>query len=96
MTEQDASDRGWFVGIDPGDSDAAAGAVRDGSAETVEAWPQVAVEAGAFDSAEEYYDRLHGATMAATRAAVREAETAADKQLIHAVRAIDNMARKLV
>jgi nucleolar protein 56 len=91
MTDGSA-DSGWFAGIDP-NSPAAADAIRNGSADAVREWPRVAVESGVFDSEADYYETLHDATMAATRAAVREAETADDKQLIHSVRAMDDCER---
>jgi nucleolar protein 56 len=89
MTEHD----GWFAGIDPGDAEAAAERVRDGSAESSADWPALAVEDGFAADESEYYERLHGATMAAARAGVHEAERADDKQLIHAVRAMDDCER---
>ncbi len=94
MTGERPADRGWFAGVDPG-SEAAAAAIREGSAETTEQWPRAAVESGFAADEGDYYDRLREATMAATRAAVREAETADDRQLIHAVRAMDDISRYL-
>lgn len=93
MTDGPRAGSGWFADFDPNRPETAAAAIREGSSETVREWPQVAVEAGVFDSIDEYYDALHDATMAATRAAVREAETADDKQLIHSVRAMDDCER---
>ena len=81
---------GWFVGIDPDDTDAAAVAIREGSAEAPADWPEQAVADGFAADREAYYDRLHDATMAATRQGVREAERSDDQQLIHAVRAMDD------
>ena len=63
---------GWFAGLEPDDLDGAAAAIRDGSADRTETWPAVAVEDGFADDAEEYYERLHDATMAATERAVDE------------------------
>lgn len=93
MTDRRSPNTGWFAGIDPGDPEAAAGAIRDGSGDAVREWPQVAVESGAFDSEADYYAALHDATVTATRAAVREAESADDRQLIHSVRAMDDCER---
>ncbi len=93
MTEGHPSDSGWFTGVSPDSPEDAIAAIRDRSAGTVRAWPELAVEAGFADSKADYYDALHEATMAATRAAVHEAETADDKQLIHAVRAMDDCER---
>ncbi len=83
---------GWFEGIDRGDGDAARAAIETGSAESPADWPAAAVEAGFADDAEDYYGALHGATVDATRAAVREREGSADQQLTHAVRAMDDLA----
>ena len=92
MTDGNPVASGWFAGTDP-DSPEAPDAIREGSAETVREWPQLAVESGAFDSTAEYYRMLHDAAMTATRAAVREEETADDKQLIHSIRAMDDCER---
>jgi nucleolar protein 56 len=83
----------WFDGLDPGDADAAAARVRDGRAEAPDDWPALAVERGFAADEEDYYASLHEATTAAARAAVRERERAGDRQLIHAVRAMDDCER---
>jgi len=93
MTDTHRESAGWFEGVDPGDPEAAAAAIREGSSETPEEWPTLAVESGFADDEAAYYQKLHGATLRATREAVREAETADDKQLIHAVRAVDDCER---
>ncbi len=94
MTEEmDATDAGWFAGLDPDDLDGAESAVTHGSAETPRDWPTLAVEAGFAADEGEYYDRLREATTAATRSTVRERERADDRQLIHAVRALDDCER---
>jgi len=87
---------GWFAGIDPGDTEAAAARIREGGADSPADWPRLAVESGFVGSEADYYDRLREATVRATREAVRERERADDRQLMHAVRAMDDMARKLV
>ena len=89
MTEHD----GWFAGVDPDDADAAAARIRSGSADEPADWPERAVAEGFAADTEEYYDRLHEATMVAARDAVHERERADDKQLIHAVRAMDDCER---
>ena len=93
MTETDDA---WFAGVDPGDADAAAAAIREGGADEPRDWPALAVDAGFAADADDYYDRLHEATVDAAREAARAAERADDKQLIHALRAMDDMARILV
>jgi nucleolar protein 56 len=81
---------GWFAGLDPEDTDAATHAIREGSAAEPAAWPSLAVESGSADDTDEYYERLHEATVAAAETAVREAERSDDQQLIHAIRAMDD------
>ena len=92
MTEQ-ATDRGWFADLAPGSVDGARKAIDTGSAAEPADWPQRAVEAGFADSEADYYDLLHEATLTATRAAVQKRERADDKQLLHAVRAMDDAER---
>ncbi|GGL23638.1 nucleolar [Halarchaeum grantii] len=93
MSEQTAAeDAGWFAGLDPEDADAAVVAVREGESAAPADWPSRAVEAGFADSEEDYYEALHEATVAATRRAVRERERADDRQVIHAIRAMDDLA----
>ncbi|MFB6068676.1 MAG: NOP5/NOP56 family protein [Halobacterium sp.] len=87
------SDAGWFRGVDPEDAEGATDAVRTGSADAPADWPARAVDAGFAASEDDYYARLHDATVRATSAAVREAERADDAQLRHAVRAIDDAER---
>lgn len=92
--KSDESERGgWFSGLHPGDRETAARAIRDGSAEAPQEWPELAVESGFVDSEDEYYSELREATMEATRQAVQEREGADDQQLIHAIRALDDCRR---
>jgi len=84
---------GWFAGVDPDDADGTAAAIREGSADRPKEWPELAVEAGFAEDTDDYYDRLHAATMAATERAVAEREGADDRQLVHAVRAMSDCER---
>jgi nucleolar protein 56 len=84
---------GWFEGIEPDDVESASAAVADGEREEPRDWPALAVESGYADSEDEYYDRLREATLRATTEAVRERERADDRQLVHAVRAMDDAER---
>lgn len=87
---------GWFAALaaDPdADDDALGAAIRDGHADEPNSWPARAVDEGVVDDEDAYYDHLHRATMAATRAAVTERERADDSQLIHAIRAMDDCQR---
>jgi len=97
-----AADGGWFAGRSPEEpsESGVAGAVRGliaaGEAAAPRDWPALAVETGFAADEADYYDRLHAATTAATRETVRERERADDAQIIHAVRAMDDMTRILV
>ena len=94
MTEKtDVASAGWFSDLEPGDIDAAVEAIIGGSTEQPEEWPRLAVEARYVDSKEEYYDRLHEATMHAARQEVRERERADDQQLKQSIRAMDDADR---
>ncbi len=84
---------GWFAGLDPDDTTAAAERVASGRADAPEDWPATAVDAGYTADTEEYYERLRAATMEATEAAVTERERADDQQLVHAVRAMADCER---
>jgi nucleolar protein 56 len=89
MTDGDA----WFEGTDPGDPAAAADRIREGRADAPADWPTAAVDRGWVHDREAYYDALKAATTAATRAGVEAAERADDRQLAHAVRAMDDAER---
>jgi nucleolar protein 56 len=99
MTDGDAAETdrspgdGWFAGLDPGATGAAVASIREGTAEASADWPRLAVESGFVGSEADYYDRLHEATVEAAREAVRERERADDRQLMHAVRAMDDCDR---
>jgi nucleolar protein 56 len=93
MDESD-TDEGWFAGVDPADSDAAVERIRTGGASSPAAWPALAVESGFADDEADYYRQLHVATLAAARAAAAERERADDRQLVHAVRAMDDCRRQ--
>ncbi|MFW6384041.1 MAG: NOP5/NOP56 family protein [Halodesulfurarchaeum sp.] len=86
------NDGGWFRDLPEGDLEAAAAAVREGRADQPRDWPGLAVEAGVFESRAAYYEALHAATMTAARAAVADREGATDQQLVHAIRAMDDLA----
>ena len=91
MSEE--TDAGWFDGLNPGDLDAARASIERGGTESPGAWPDLAVKAGFAADESGYYDRLHEATVDATRRAAREAGRADDRQVIHAVRAMDDTPR---
>jgi nucleolar protein 56 len=78
---------GWFAGADP------EAAIREGSADAPRNWPTRAVESGFAADESEYYEALHEAAVAATGAAAAERERADDRQLVHAVRAMDDAGR---
>ena len=100
MTDtDDNAGAGWFAGGSPpgsettGDEGTLRVRIVDGEADEPDDWPGLAVESGFADSRDDYYDRLHDASVAATREAVRERERADDRQLVHAVRAMDDCER---
>jgi nucleolar protein 56 len=93
MTEETAADAGWFAGLDPDDPKAAAASIAEGTASEPADWPARAVNAGFASDESEYYDRLKAATTTATRAAVERTERADDRQLVHAIRAMDDCRR---
>ncbi|MFC4542129.1 NOP5/NOP56 family protein [Halosolutus amylolyticus] len=93
MSDNAPAAEGWFAGLAAADLDAASDAIAEGAAREPQAWPGLAVEAGFAEDEDDYYDRLHEATMAATRSAVEAEERADDRQLVHAVRAMDDCTR---
>ncbi len=95
MTDSSGAADGWFADadLDLDDPESAATAVRSGSADAPADWPAIALESGVVDDEAAYYDALKAATTAATRAAVTEREAADDRQLVHAVRAMDDCTR---
>jgi nucleolar protein 56 len=92
MTDAGA-DSGWFESVPPDELEAAREAIENGTAETPKDWPSKAVESGFAEDREEYYDRLHQATIYAAREAAEEQERAGDQQLKHSIRAMDDAER---
>ena len=93
MSEGTPARTGWFEGLERGDLDGARDAIETGSAESPADWPARAVETGFADTDEEYYAALREATIAAAGEAAAERERADDRQVIHAVRAMDDTER---
>lgn len=89
----DGASAGWFAGTDISDPDTAAERIRADGTTTPEEWPALAVELGAVSDEEAYYDALRAATLRAAGDAVTERERADDRQLIHAVRSMDDCDR---
>jgi nucleolar protein 56 len=88
-----AAGGGWFAGLDASDREAALERLGSGGTAEPADWPALAVETGYAADEDEYYDRLHDLTMAAARREVRRRERADDRQLVHAVRAMDDARR---
>jgi nucleolar protein 56 len=86
----DSAESGWYEGVAFDDEESVRGRIERGSAESPRDWPALAVESGFATDEEDYYDRLHEATVGATRRAAREAGRADDRQIVHAVRAMDD------
>ena len=93
MDRTSPAEAGWFSGLEPADLADALAAITEGAADTPEDWPALAVEAGSVESAGEYYEWLHEATLEATRREVERRERADDQQLVHSVRAMDDLER---
>ncbi len=94
MTDDtDVAAAGWFADLEAGDTEAAGRAIREASAVEPADWPRLAVKTGFVDSEPAYYSRLQEATIHATRQEARAREQADDKQLLHAVRAMDDATR---
>ncbi|MFC6825353.1 NOP5/NOP56 family protein [Halopelagius fulvigenes] len=92
MTDGTPAEAGWFENADAGDG-AAATAIREGRAETPADWPTRAVDAGFAADEADYYEKLRAAAIDAARNSAAERERADDKQLVHAVRAMDDAER---
>ncbi|MFB6170044.1 MAG: NOP5/NOP56 family protein [Haloarculaceae archaeon] len=90
---ENSPDAGWFAGLDRGDLDAAREAIETGTADDPRDWPALAVESGFATDEEDYYEALHEATVHAARAAASERERAGDRQLVHALRSMDDCER---
>jgi len=94
MTDDtDDAAAGWFAGLEAVDTEAASRAIREATAVEPAEWPRIAVETGFVGSEAEYYDLLHEVTIHSTRQEARAREQADDKQLLHAVRAMDDVTR---
>ena len=83
---------GWFAGCTP-DDPATRDRIRDGSADEPADWPALAVEDGFATDEDDYYATLHDAAIETARTAATERERADDRQVIHAVRAMDDTER---
>lgn len=83
----------WFAGLDADDVGTAAERIRGGTTDTPADWPTQAVESGFVEDEQAYYAALREATLTAAREAAVERERADDRQVIHAVRAMDDAQR---
>ena len=91
MTEN--TETGWFDDVDPDDLSGTRDAIEHGISESPADWPTKAIEAGFAADEDDYYDKLHEATTAATREQVGERERTDDQQLKHSIRALDDCTR---
>jgi nucleolar protein 56 len=85
------NDDAWFAADTGAAADVLADRIQRGEAESPADWSRLAVRSGFAADEDDYYDRLHEATMAAARTAVAERERADDRQLVHTVRAMDDL-----
>ncbi len=89
-----STDTGWFAGLSAeADPEDMCEAIETGREESPQDWPAVAVESGFASDEADYYATLREATIEAARRTVTEREQADDKQLVHAVRAMDDATR---
>jgi len=91
MTERRSA--GWFEMTDSEELHDSREAIETGTATEPADWPALAVESGFAGDETDYYETLHTTAIAATRDAVERRERADDQQLIHAVRAMDDLER---
>ena len=83
----------WFAGRSIDDiADLAAG-ISTGSAAAPAEWPKVAIEAGVVADETEYGKLLHRAAITAAESSVEAREGATDRQLVHAIRTLDDIDR---
>jgi len=82
---------GWFEGVAPDDAEAGAPRIREGRADAPADWPEQAVAAGFTADESDYYASLREAALRAAREGGAERERADDQQLVHAVRAMDDV-----
>ncbi|WP_115863309.1 NOP5/NOP56 family protein [Halorussus litoreus] len=94
MTDEGVRSTGWFAGVERDDVEAGASRIREGRADAPNDWPRLAVEAGFADDEDDYYAALHDAAVRAAREAAAERERADDQQLVHAVRAMDDLTER--
>lgn len=93
MTDGRPESMAWFGGLDAEDGAAVREAIESGAASSPADWPSLALDTGFADSRAEYYERLRTATIDAASATASERERADDRQLVHAVRALDDCTR---
>lgn len=83
----------WFSRLALDDHEAATASIRESRADAPANWPALAVESGFADDESDYYAILHETALEAARTAAAERERADDRQVIHAVRAMDDAER---
>ena len=91
--DEDAEAAAWFAGTDAGDVDALAANIGSKTAATPADWPAIAVAAGFVDDEAAYGDVLQAAAIRAAEIEVEARESATDRQLIHAIRTLDDLDR---
>ncbi len=91
MTDRTGAAGGWFADLDPDNDEEARDTIENGRATVPDSWPTLAVDSGYVDSTAEYYERLHTITVQTAASMAKERERAADQQLVHAIRALDDV-----
>lgn len=93
MSRSSQVEDAWFAGLEHGAMADAVDRIRTGDAERPASWPTLAIEEGFVEDVSEYRTFLQEAAIAAAREAVASREGADDQQVIHAIRAIDDLDR---
>lgn len=84
---------GWFAEASSLPSDSAIEAIQTGTAITPQEWPQLAIQTGIVADEREYFSALQETAVAACKSAVEAHAAASDVQIIHRVRAADDLGR---
>lgn len=87
------TDAGWYAGVDQDDVESLSARIKTGTADAPKHWPRLAIEQGFCSDEQTYIDVLNQAARTAALEAVSAREEADDQQVIHAVRAIDDLDR---
>ena len=91
--EEDPERVAWFADASVADVDALATNIAEGAASEPADWPGIAVDTGFVTNEADYETVLHEAAVRAAATAVETRESATDRQLVHAIRTLDDLER---